>query len=127
MIAENLDQNSLADAFRKFPTDTDRVRDRDRNREATMSRLNAQEEAQSGLDPDDFSDDEEEDEEEEDDSDEEEEDDKLDKSSDGAQDSDDDDDGGGKAVKDIKDPDVAHLEDSGEPNSIHPTKHSPYH
>ena len=121
MIAENLDQNSLADAFRRFPADADRVRDDGKQRGKGVEEVEEEEEEESGgLDIDDFSDDdEEEEEEEEDDGGGEEEggDDALEKSSDGMCGDDEEEcggGGGGRAAKDAKDPDVAHLGESGE-------------
>ena len=122
MIAENLDQNSLADAFRRFPADADRVRDDGKQRGKGVEEVEEEEEEESGgLDIDDFSDDdEEEEEEEEDDGGGEEEggDDALEKSSDGMCGDDEEECGGGgggrAATKDAKDPDVAHLGESGE-------------
>ena len=121
MIAENLDQNSLADAFRRFPAEADRVR-RDNDYRDDGKRHGKEEEEveevkeveeQSGLDIDDFSDDDDEEEEEDDVGDGEGGDDALDKSSDGMCD-DEEECGGGKASRDVKDPDVAHLGESGE-------------
>jgi len=119
MIAENLDQNSLADAFRRFPAEADRVR-RDNDYRDDGKRHGKEEEEgvkeveeQSGLDIDDFSDDDDEEEEDDDVGDGEGGDDALDKSSDGMCD-DEEECGGGKASRDVKDPDVAHLGESGE-------------
>ena len=105
LIAENLDQNSLAEAFKKFPMDADPKREDD----AKLKSEEKEEEDQAGyfeLDDDelDFSDDEEEEEEEEESDDEEEE---LEKSSsDEMQEYEEKEDV-------VKDPDVSHLEDSG--------------
>ena len=105
LIAENLDQNSLAEAFKKFPMDADPKREDD----AKLKSEEKEEEDQSSeLD---FSDDEEEEEEEEESDDEEEE---LEKSSsDEMQEYEEKEDV-------VKDPDVSHLEDSGR-------FHEPYH
>ena len=97
LIAENLDQNSLAEAFKKFPMDADPKREDN----AKLKSEEKEEEDQAELD---FSDDEEEEEEEEESDDEEEE---LEKSSsDEVQEYEEKEDV-------VKDPDVSHLEDSG--------------
>ena len=115
MIAENLDQNSLADAFRRFPADADRVRDDGKRRGKGVEE---EEDQSGGLDIHDFSDDDDDEEEEEDDGGGEEEggDDVLEKSSDGMCGDDEEEcgGGGGRAARDAKDPDVAHLGESGE-------------
>lgn len=98
LIAENLDQNSLASAFRQFPMDADPDREQD-------NKLNSTEEDWAGhfeLE-DDFSDDEDEESDEED---------MLDKSSDDMQEYEEED-NTGKATGVVKGPDVSHLEDSG--------------
>ncbi len=117
-IAENLDQNSLADAFRRFPQDADR----EVLRSGATEEGGEENDGQSGLDSDDFSsdddDDGEEDREEEDDSD------NIGISSNGMQnyndDYDEEDGSGNKAAMDDTDPNVAHLKESGEFSAIHP-------
>lgn len=107
LIAENLDQNSLADAFRKFPVDADPViHERSRNDKKLKS---VPEDHADTLDIVDFSDDDEEEE-----SDDEEADTDVEKSSNDMQEyeDEDDDDAGEEAAK-AKDPNVSHLEDSG--------------
>ena len=101
LIAENLDQWSLAEAFRKFPMDADP----DRN-SVQESKMKAAEDQAGHFDiEDDFSDDEEEEESDEED------DDIMEKSSDDMQEYDEED--SGKSADVAKDPDVSHLEDSG--------------
>mmetsp|Transcript_29778 Transcript_29778/g.54045 ORF Transcript_29778/g.54045 Transcript_29778/m.54045 type:complete len:672 (-) Transcript_29778:40-2055(-) len=100
LIAENLDQWSLAEAFRKFPMDADP----DRN-SVQDSKMKAAEDQAGHFDPeDDFSDDEEEEESDEED------DDIMEKSLDDMQEYDEED--SGKSADVVKDRDVSHLEDS---------------
>ena len=113
LIAENLDQNSLADAFKKFPVDADQ--DRSMQDEANVkSEGSEKDQADASFELEDeivFSDDEESDGEEDD----EEEEDDFAKSSDELQeydDDDDDDDDETKKAAAVKDPGISHLEES---------------
>jgi hypothetical protein len=118
-IAENLDQNSLADAFRRFPQDADRE----------VLRSGATEEGgeengvQSDLDIIEFSSDDEDDGEE--DTEEETDSDTIGISSNGMQNYDDDydeEDGSiHEAAMDDTDPSIAHLKESGEFSAMHPS------
>jgi hypothetical protein len=104
LVAENLDQNSLASAFRMFPMDADPDR-----REAKGKMEEDEEEAQDLDLQDDFSDD---DEEESDEEESDEEEDVMDKSSDDMMPEYEEEDGG-KYVDISKDAEISHLEDSG--------------
>lgn len=101
LIAENLDQNSLADAFRKFPMDADP----DQDSEDTKMKAEEDEDQAGHLGLDDFSDDEEEESDDEylEDS---------DKALDDMQDYDEDDKESGKPAAVVKDRAVSQLEDS---------------
>ena len=102
LIAENLDQNSLAEAFKKFPMDADPKREDDAKLKSEEKEKDEVDHFELDDDELDFSDDEEEEEQE---SDEEEE--ELEKSSsDEMQEYEEKEDV-------VKDPDVSHLEDSG--------------
>jgi hypothetical protein len=106
LIAENLDQNSLADAFKKFPVDADQ--DRSMQDEANVKSKGSKKDQDVGpFELEDeivFSDDEE--------SDGEEEEDDFAKSSDELQEYDDDDDDETKKAAAVKDPGISHLEES---------------
>ena len=103
LIAENLDQNSLVDAFRKFPTDACPDRSASSGMQDTKNLKTPED--QMGLDNDDFSDEDEEEQSEE----EEEE----DVSDDIMQEYEEEDNGKSSEEDRAKDPDVSHLEDSG--------------
>lgn len=111
LIAENLDQNSLAAAFRQFPMDGDP--DRSSKTQDSELKTDVDEEDQAGhfdiVEDDDFSDDEEEDEESEG---------EEDATSDDMQEYEEDDEGK-TTTKTVKDPDVSHLEDSGKFLHLH--------
>lgn len=104
LIAENLDQNSLVDAFRKFPTDADPKRSKgSKNAKTKPAKIDEDREVDFSDDEDDEESDEEEEYEEEED---------VEKSSSDDMQEYDEEDGDKSASVVVKDREVSHLEDS---------------